>query len=297
MLQHFPASSVYPAFHSASVPQLYYVGKILPEVSVYPRILHAHSNHVEISIIYQGESEYMIYDQKQMIRAGDIIIYNSGILHDELSSENVRIGSYFFAIGELAVPGLRPGALIGDDVIPVFHAGGDFAAITALCEDILRTVTATDEWSPVATHFSAMAMLEIIWRIVHKGKTATEQNRGSYLGQAIKAYIDAHYAEALTLQSIGGALHLSESYISHVFKDRMGYSPIQYVMRRRIGEAQTLLITTEYSITKIAQMVGYDSQSHFNQRFSQYVGISPGRFRANYKGKRGRLQAAKKQDS
>ncbi|MCI9101301.1 MAG: helix-turn-helix transcriptional regulator [Lachnospiraceae bacterium] len=50
-----------------------------------------------------------------------------------------------------------------------------------------------------------------------------------------------------------------------------------------MGEAQTLLISTEHSITKIAQMVGYDSQSHFNQRFRQYVGISPGKFRKNYK--------------
>ena len=53
-------------------------------------------------------------------------------------------------------------------------------------------------------------------------------------------------------------------------------------MNRSFPYAQTLLISTDYSITRIAQMVGYDSQSHFNQRFSRYVGISPSRFRKNY---------------
>ena len=61
-----------------------------------------------------------------------------------------------------------------------------------------------------------------------------------------------------------------------------GYSPIQYLLRRRIGEAQTLLITTDYSITQIAGMVGYDTQSYFNMQFTKNVGISPKKFRQNY---------------
>lgn len=287
MIQYFPKNHVYPTFYSKTPPQLYYVGKILPEISAYPRMLHSHSNHVEISIIYKGTSEYLIYDQKQVITAGDILIYNSGTLHDEISSPNVQIGSYFFAIGDLSIPGLRPNALISDDTIPVFHAGQNFERIISLCENVIKTVTLEDEYSQVSTHFSTLAILEIIWRITHKDSSRKDENRNYYLGQKIKSYIDTYYSETLSLKNIAEALNVSESYISHIFKDMMGYSPMQYVMRRRIGEAQTLLITTEYSITEIAQIVGYDSQSHFSQRFSQYVGIPPGRFRDNYKGKLG----------
>lgn len=283
MLQYFPETVISPAFSSKTVPQLYYMGKVLPEISAYPRILHSHSSHVEISIIYHGESEYLIREKKKKIRAGDILIYNSGVVHDELSSQNAQVGNYFFAIGDLNVPGLRPNALIPDGKTPVFHVRQGFDRITALCEQMLRDVERTDEWSAVSTHYAMLALLEIIWRVIHQNEHKDEQGGGAPLGQRIKAYIDQHYTEALSLESIGRAMRLSESYISHVFKDMMGYSPMQYVMRRRLGEAQTLLIATDYSITKIAQMVGYDSQSHFNQRFSQYVGISPGRFRRNYK--------------
>lgn len=78
--------------------------------------------------------------------------------------------------------------------------------------------------------------------------------------------------EPITLHSMGEALHISSYYLSHVFKQMSGYSPVQYLLRRRIGEAQTLLITTDLSITRIAEMVGYDTQSYFNLQFTKNVG-------------------------
>ena len=286
MLQHFPEYDFTPVFRSETPPRLYYMGKIIPEISAYPRILHSHSSHVEISVIYRGESEYLINEQRQTIKAGDILIYNSNVAHDELSSQELQVGSYFFAIGNLSITGLRPNALIPDDIVPVFRAGADFDRITALCERMLADIDREDEWSTIITGFSTMALLEIIWRVIHKSAPVTEPDSEFFLGQRIKNYVDQHYKEDVSLRSVSDALHLSESYVSHTFKDMMGYSPMQYVTRRRIGEAQTLLIATDLTISEIAGIVGYDSQSHFNQRFSQYVSISPGQFRKNYKDKK-----------
>ena len=81
---------------------------------------------------------------------------------------------------------------------------------------------------------------------------------------------------------MGEALHISPYYLSHVFKQMSGYSPVQYLLRRRIGEAQTLLITTDLPITTIAGMVGYDTQSYFNLQFTKNVGMPPKKFRQNY---------------
>ena len=88
--------------------------------------------------------------------------------------------------------------------------------------------------------------------------------------------------EPITLQSMGEAMHISLYYLSHVFKEMSGYSPVQYLLRRRIGEAQTLLITTELSVTRIAEMVGYDSSSYFNLQFTKNVGMPPNKYRHNY---------------
>ena len=79
--------------------------------------------------------------------------------------------------------------------------------------------------------------------------------------------------EPTTLEQMGKALNMSPYYLSHVFKEMSGYSPGQYLLRRRVGEAQTLLITTDYPITKIAEMVGYETQSYFNLQFTKNVGM------------------------
>ena len=91
--------------------------------------------------------------------------------------------------------------------------------------------------------------------------------------------------EPITLHSMGEALHISSYYLSHVFKQMSGYSPVQYLLRRRIGEAQTLLITTELSVTRIAEMVGYDSSSYFNLQFTKNVGMPPARRKSRAAGK------------
>ncbi len=50
---------------------------------------------------------------------------------------------------------------------------------------------------------------------------------------------------------------------------------MHYIVRRRIGEAQLLLVFTKKSITEIASEVGFDNLSHFNVQFKKYVGLSP----------------------
>ena len=108
-----------------------------------------------------------------------------------------------------------------------------------------------------------------------KGETA---DRVSGLEMGADDYI----VKPITLQSMGEAMHISPYYLSHVFKEMSGYSPVQYLLRRRIGEAQTLLITTELSVTRIAEMVGYDSSSYFNLQFTKNVGMPPNKYRHNY---------------
>ena len=86
----------------------------------------------------------------------------------------------------------------------------------------------------------------------------------------------------MTLQTIGDALNASPYYLSHVFKNMSGYSPIQYLLRRRLGEAQTLLISTDLTISDIAGLVGFETQSYFNSQFTKHVGIPPKKYRENY---------------
>ena len=137
----------------------------------------------------------------------------------------------------------------------MFPTGRYFADLKALFELMFRNLAAGE---PHAELFCSSLMHALLVAVL----TVTEGARGAQeipadaphiLGRRIQDYIDRHYMEPITLQSMGEAMHISPYYLSHVFKEMSGYSPVQYLLRRRIGEAQTLLITTELSVTRASR--------------------------------------------
>ena len=124
-------------------------------------------------------------------------------------------------------------------------------------------------WSQYMIHYETQALLEIIWRVIHTEQRPQEPHPNYYLGYKIQNYIDTHYLEPLTMKQISTALGMSESYISHVFKDMLGYPPMQYALRKKIGGSANSFNFYRLSHSQIAQMVGFDAQSHFNKLFQQ----------------------------
>ena len=76
---------------------------------------------------------------------------------------------------------------------------------------------------------------------------------------------------------------MSEYHVAHVFKDEMGTSPMQYVMHRRMGEAQTLLMDTNLSIGDIADCLGYTNPWNFSTAFGKCVGMTPSQYRQSFR--------------
>ena len=75
---------------------------------------------------------------------------------------------------------------------------------------------------------------------------------------------------------------MNKYYLVHAFKNYKGVSPINYLITRRIQEAKLLLETSNFSIAKIAQAIGFSSQSYFSQVFRKETGLSPIQYRKKY---------------
>ena len=283
-VQCFVKRDVRPVFTGENQPRLLYVSEIRPDASAHPRVMHAHADAVELILICSGSSEYLIHDKKVVIKAGDLLVYNAGVVHDEVSGPDMEVGSYCVGVGGLHMPGLRPNALIPDEAGYVFPTGRYFEDMKELFVMMFRNLAAGEPHAELFCTSLLHALLVSVLTVT-EGVGETRENPADephILGSRIKDYIDRHYMEPITLQSMGEALRISPYYLSHVFKQMSGYSPVQYLLRRRIGEAQTLLITTELSVARIAEMVGYDSQSYFNGQFTKNVSMPPSRYRHNY---------------
>ncbi|WP_378107689.1 AraC family transcriptional regulator [Cohnella cellulosilytica] len=95
----------------------------------------------------------------------------------------------------------------------------------------------------------------------------------------VRRYIDERYTDPLTLDDLAQLFNYSARNLSRLFKQRTGYSLIDYTIRLRMDQAQAMLVGTEAAIQEIAEQVGYKDRMYFNRIFKKHVGISPGRYR------------------
>lgn len=99
----------------------------------------------------------------------------------------------------------------------------------------------------------------------------------------ILAYLNEHFREDLSLQELSARFHISPSHMIHIFNPLFELSPMQYVIQRRIGEAQHLLLTTDCSASEIAGEVGIPNRNHFYSTFKRFVGLTPSAYRAHFR--------------
>ncbi|RXZ82550.1 helix-turn-helix domain-containing protein [Paenibacillaceae bacterium] len=97
--------------------------------------------------------------------------------------------------------------------------------------------------------------------------------------EQVVSYLQAHYAESITLDSVAGHFNYSSRYISKLFKREMGQGLIDYLIKHRIHQAQALLRNTDASVHDIAKSVGYADLFYFLRIFKKHTGMTPKRFK------------------
>ncbi|MBQ8954872.1 MAG: helix-turn-helix domain-containing protein [Clostridia bacterium] len=92
-------------------------------------------------------------------------------------------------------------------------------------------------------------------------------------------YIERHLQQPLTVVGLAGELGLSAAYLSTLFKRETGMAVSEYIRRKRVDTAQTLLRYTDFSCLEIAEYLCFSSDSHFTRVFRAYTGQTPSEYR------------------
>lgn len=103
--------------------------------------------------------------------------------------------------------------------------------------------------------------------------------RDLVLLRRVRDRIDREYASPLDVESLAKGVGLSAGHLSREFRATYGESPYSYLMTRRIERAMVLLRRGDLSVTEVCFAVGYGSLGTFTTRFTELIGISPGRYR------------------
>lgn len=109
------------------------------------------------------------------------------------------------------------------------------------------------------------------------------------LNERIKAFvqfIEAHYAESITLDDIADAGNVSKAECARCFKEMLQTTPYVYLHSYRISQAIDLMRENAMKATAIAQATGFGSPSHFSTAFKKALGMTPSAYQAAIKQQR-----------
>jgi len=162
--------------------------------------------------------------------------------------------------------------------------GGTYTAVPSLISSALyvlaqsyRTGISTEVWSGSADTGKCSAGTA--------GREASDISSGNR--KAIRdciRYIDNHFTEELSIQKMSREFAVSHSSLCSLFKEYTGLSVRKYVRNKRILKAESLLRRDPgMSLAEIASAVGYPEPSTFFRNFTEMVGVSPSRYRMNYR--------------
>lgn len=156
-------------------------------------------------------------------------------------------------------------------------------------------VREVEEGCPNGTLFAESLSLGIALRLC---RTHAQTNRASAPERAkltpaqwlrVEEFIAAHLDEDILLAALAAAAGFSKPHFVRLFRNTVGTSPHQYVLKRRIEEAFRLVQDSRLTLAGIASTTGFASQSHLHRVFVRAYGITPGEARRQLASKSGKL--------
>ena len=250
-------------------------------------MVHKHEKVLELLYIASGEGRYQVGHREYAVHAGNLIICNGNTLHGEAPFQKHTMQTYCIALTGVQLQNLSPHCIIQPQQRPVLELTESDEVIHHLMQTV-HTLFLEKPCDAELCQTLAMSIFLLVFRehmrLVESGRTAAEQ-KAEQLVQQISEYLDQNYMRPITLAEISGNLHISASYLSHLFKRETGLAPMQYIIYRRIGEAQSLLMETDQPIHCIEESLGFGSSCHLSTMFKKYVGISPKEYRNHFQKK------------
>nr|WP_307991745.1 response regulator [uncultured Niameybacter sp.] len=125
-------------------------------------------------------------------------------------------------------------------------------------------------------------MLTFISTILDESKEPPLQNDYSTNTNflVILKYINDHFTEPLSLQTLSEQLHMNASYISQLFKKETQTTYIKYLTNLRVNYAKELLDTSTLSVDEVCEQAGFNDYFYFSKVFKKVVSLSPAQYRS-----------------
>lgn len=257
-----------------------------------PLETHTHLQY-EILIFHQGEAQYIIDHHVFELEPGMVIILDGTELHRVHvignEKEYQRSSVHFNPLW------IRP-VLKSLGAEYLLHYFNEFHhrtfklkpnKVTEIMALVKKIEDVTNQKITDKSLAEAKMILMYLLMILHRAeKTDTmrmsyEKTEKAELAETIAAYIKQNFNQKWTIKELAKDLNLSESYVSHLFKEETGYTVMEYLKEYRIMQAKALMLLSpsDSTIKDCARACGFESDAHFNRVFKKETGMTPNAYK------------------
>lgn len=270
-------------------PTLLYAGKNHAQRTNPP---HCH-DHAEIVCVLSGNEQYYLDGEIYDVHTGDMIIINPGVMHSSIVPDESSPALVFFTgFHNFHFRDMPPNTIQMPDHQYVLHTNSQVGqdAIN-LCFSMVaeRYSDQAGQYFMQKSYLIQLLML-VIRQIMappsHNSETYRfESYHKTYVVNEIRNYLNNHYTEKISLDLIAKNMYLSSAYISKMFKEETGETPINYLIKLRLEKARLQLeIDSAASVKSISNSVGYEDVYYFSKLFKKYYGMSPLKYKEKFRG-------------
>lgn len=242
-------------------------------------ILHTHY-FTELFYVHKGRGLFQMEQESFEVQTDDLILISPHTPHTERSNNTDPL--------EYIVLGVEGLTFMQPDHTPLLYGRvncrADHAVIRFCLDTMLREMRQNQTYRDTLCQNLLNVILIYLMRHEKLQLSIAPAVNASREISGVKKYIDQNFKNPLTLDTLASVAHLNKYYLVHHFTETYGISPINYLLERRLEECKTLLCSTDYSISLIAEITGFSSGSYFAQRFRRSTGMTPQQYRNQFTG-------------
>lgn len=236
-----------------------------------PFTLNYEFSTLNFSIILSGKGFYDVDGKRYSVCAPCVLVQLPGHHYHYGPDSGAHWEEFYFIYNKNQLDRMLAKSWV-DPTIPIWPINNKFSVDDSIRE--LKKAAESHRPSDILVHLAERVILETLMPSpANENDTLVAKIRD--LAIRLKTNQHSHVA----FETIAEDLDISYSTFRRLWYELYGTSPKSYQKRQRLTEASRLLLSTNHSVLKIAQRLGFDDPGYFSRIFKSYIGCSPTEYR------------------
>lgn len=244
---------------------------------------HYHNNY-ELYFFLEGKVKYKVGDKCYDLTQGDFLLIPPNVVHNPTYiDENYSYRRFVLWLGK---DFLKKISTVIDNIEFGFNYAEEnqhylyhleyiqFNELFAGLLELWQEYNENQIFKNITIIIHIVSVILKINRIIYNESNPITTSPQKELHTLIFDYINQNITEDLTLDNIANTFFVSKYYIAHIFKDNMGISLHQYIIKKRLYSCRSAIAMGE-SITSVSEKYGFKDYTSFYRAFKKEYGISP----------------------